>query len=80
MRANVFPDSPVMHLPLTLVKSYELYVTNSEGKRILLARDDENLKQTLNFAPDYPISAIELKILADYGGGKDIHVFSFDFR
>lgn len=80
MRANVFPDSPVMHLPLTLVKSYEIYVKDYEGNRILLARDEENLKQTLNFAPDYPISAIELKILADYGGGKDVHIFSFDFR
>ena len=80
MRANVFPDSPAMHLPLTLVKSYEIYVKDYEGNRILLARDEENLKQTINFAPDYPISAIELKILADYGGGKDIHVFSFDFR
>jgi hypothetical protein len=80
MRANVFPDSPVMHLPLTLVKSYEIYVKDYEGNRILLARDEENLKQTINFAPDYPISAIELKILADYGGGKDVHIFSFDFR
>ena len=80
MRANVFPDSPVMHLPLTLVKEYEIFVTDAEGNRNLLARDDFNFKQTLNFAPDYPISAIELKICADHGGNADIHVFSFDFR
>jgi hypothetical protein len=80
MRANVFPDSPVMHLPLTLVKEYEIYVTDADGNRVLLARDNENRKQTLNFAPDFPISAIELKLGADYGGNADIHVFSFDFR
>ena len=80
MRANVFPDSPAMHLPLTLVKAYELYVTDSEGNRKLLAEDGANFKQTLNFAPDYPISAIELKICSDYGNNADIHVFSFDFR
>ena len=80
MRANVFPDSPVMHLPLTLVKAYELYVTDECGNRQLLSRDDGNFKQTLNFAPVYPICAIELKIISDYGKGEDIHVFSFDFR
>ena len=80
MRANVFPDSPVMHLPLTLVKEYEIFVTDECGNRVLLARDSENCKQTLNFAPDYPISAIELKLGADYGGNADIHIFSFDFR
>ena len=80
MRANVFPDSPVMHLPLTLVKAYELYVTDSDGNRKLIAEDNANFKQTLNFAPDYPITAIELKILSDYGVNEDIHVFSFDFR
>ena len=80
MRANVFPDSPVMHLPLTLVKAYELYVTDSDGNRKLIAEDNANFKQTLNFAPDYPITAIELKILSDYGANEDIHVFSFDFR
>ena len=80
MRANVFPDSPVMHLPLTLVKEYEIFVTDECGNRVLLASDAENCKQTLNFAPDYPISAIELKVCADHGGNADIHVFSFDFR
>ena len=80
MRANVFPDSPVMHLPLTLVKEYDIFVTDEGGNRILLASDSENRKQTLNFAPDYPISAIELKLGADYGGNADIHIFSFDFR
>ena len=63
-----------------LVKAYELYVTDSEGNRKLLAEDGANFKQTLNFAPDYPISAIELKICSDYGNNADIHVFSFDFR
>ena len=69
-----------MHLPLTLVKAYELYVTDGDGNRKLIASDDANFKQTLNFAPDYPIGAIELRLGSDYGNNADIHMFSFDFR
>ncbi|MBQ8398281.1 MAG: FAD-dependent oxidoreductase [Clostridia bacterium] len=80
MRANLLPDAPVMHLPLTLVRAYKLWGLRPDGSRVLLAEDDANRRQIVNAVPGEPLCGLALTLGADYGGNDRLHLFSFDFR
>ncbi len=47
-RANLFPTSPVMHMPTTLVKSYEIYAEDGAGERTLIFKEECNKLRTAN--------------------------------
>ncbi len=41
-RCNLLPDSPVMHMPTTLVKHYRIYTEDADGNRTFVREEDCN--------------------------------------
>ncbi len=80
MRCNLLPSSPVMHMPLTLVRSFCVTAVLQDGNESVLYEDSENIKQTVNIYPRRELSSISLHLFSNYGGSDKIRVFSFDFR
>lgn len=80
-RANVLLDSPQMHLPHTLCKSFELYALTDTGKKTLYATDC-NIKRAyhIKMPSDIKINALTLKILSNWGESDSTKVISFDFK
>ncbi len=79
MRCNLLPESPTMHLPLTLVSSYRITAKTPEGEEIVLISDNENVRQTVNVYPERELKEISLKLISDYGENEELSLFSFDF-
>ena len=78
-RANVYLDSPMFHLPLTLVKSFRLEADTSAGVVTLLDVDG-NATRSYHVPVGREVTALRLIPLENYGGTAETRVFSFDFR
>ena len=78
-RANVYLDSPMFHLPLTLVKAFRLEAHTPEGVVTLLDVDG-NATRSYHVPLDREVTALRLIPLENYGGTAETRVFSFDFR
>ncbi|MBO5295235.1 MAG: FAD-dependent oxidoreductase [Clostridia bacterium] len=78
-RANVLLDSPQMHLPKTLCKSFRLTaVTEQEESEILSV--DINRQRAYHVSVAYPITALRLTILENWGNTENTNLISFDFQ
>ena len=79
MRSNLYPDSPVMCVPKTLIRSFTLSGIDEAGNEILLDRQED----FHNFIKNIPVGCKlrELRFLpiSTWGAGDDVHLFSFDF-
>ncbi len=80
-RANIVPSSPSMHMPTTLVKSYELYTESADGKITLVAKEELNRMRTVSI----PIRCNAQKLifipLEKWESDDHLaHIFSFDFK
>ena len=79
-RANVLLDSPLMHLPLTLCKSFRMEMDTPTGT-VPLLDVTENATRAYHVAVDREdVTALRLIPRENYGGGGETRVFSFDFR
>ncbi len=78
MRAIHLDTSPVMHMPKTLAKSFEIKITTLDGKEKTVYCDGENKKRNvLIFVGDY-VQKATLKINENWGGTDVSGVFSFE--
>ncbi len=79
MRANVCPDSPVMRMPGTLVRSYTLECVTDESKTVCLSSEADNRKRLVIVDVGRTVRTLRLRPLMNWDGGKQGRVFSFDF-
>ena len=77
MRCNIFLDSPKMHLPLTLVRNFEIEYELFDGsvKRMSFA---DNIRRMNEIIVDSLVKSISLKPQKLWGEGDEAHIFSFD--
>jgi len=80
MRANVLPDSPVMHLPLTLCRSYRLEGLTADGAWEVLAEENENRRRLVLIPVDRMLKAIRLIPLSTWGENRQTGLFSFTIK
>lgn len=81
MRANIFPDSPTMTMPKTLVREYTVYGTKADGTRVGLFTDKQNLRQCVNIPLSEELTGVSLIINSTWDEKAELaHVFSFDVR
>ncbi|MBO7404386.1 MAG: hypothetical protein J6V24_05435, partial [Clostridia bacterium] len=84
MRANVFEDgsgkSPEMTMPAPLVKAYRIEGITEAGERIVLAEEENNLRQCVNVPADCALRELTFTPLSLWGGGDEAHILSFDAR
>ena len=79
-RANIRLDSPQLHLPLTLCKSFRLEADTPDGT-VTLLDVQENATRAYHVEVNRPdVTALRLIPLENYGGTEETRVFSFDFR
>lgn len=84
-RCNLRPDSPSTHLPTTLVKEYELGVTDDTGMYRCICHEYNNRRRTV-FAPiganvkEIVLTPISCWFSDNEADMDKIHIFSFDFR
>jgi len=79
MRANVMPESPVLHLPTTLVKAYVLEVTLEDGSVEVIRDEKLNKLRTVSIPVGRKVTALRLIPKATWGD-REVHLFSFDFN
>jgi len=77
MRCNVLDDSPVMHMPKTLVKSYALELTFSDGTKKLIQEQENKKRNVLIFVND-KLRNVQLTVYENWGGEKTSGVFTFE--
>jgi len=79
-RANVLLNSPVMHMPTTLVRSFSLKALTENGEITLLSVDN-NLKRSyhVEIPEGITISELTLAVLRGWGE-KEARLISFDFN
>lgn len=81
MRANIFPDSPTMYIPKTLVKKYTVSGITADGEKITLYSDDNNIRQCVNIPISGKFREISLSVIDTWGDDKEkVHIFSFDVK
>lgn len=80
MRANIKPDSPVMHMPKTLCRCFKVYIKDGDGGITELVSVSENKKRLVIIPLNKKVASIRLEILADWGSGKRINVFAYDIK
>ena len=80
-RANVLLDSPQMHLPKTLCKSFALTADTPEGEVALLSVGN-NLKRAyhVEVPQGLEVSALKLRMLSNWGDSCETKLVSFDFN
>ena len=77
MRCNIFPDSPKMHLPTTLMKDYSLLLVLADGteKSIDVTDNIQRMNEVVIDSLVKEIAFIPKKLWSD---DKTVHLFSFD--
>ncbi|MBE6569288.1 MAG: FAD-dependent oxidoreductase [Ruminococcaceae bacterium] len=82
MRANVVPESPTMHVPKTLVKSYRIEAVTEQGENICIAEENLNLLQCVNHSVSGKFCSVQFIPLTTWNDEptEKIHIFSFDVR
>ena len=80
-RCNLFPDSPVMHLPTTLCKAFTVSVAYADGTEKLLADVTDNSRRMVNIkCGEKNIAAVRLVMNEANCGGEEMRIFSFDVK
>jgi hypothetical protein len=77
MRCNLLDDSPVMYMPKTLVKSYSLEFTLSDGTKKLI-QEKENKKRNVLIPVGEKICNVKLTVYENWGEEKTSGVFTFE--
>jgi len=80
-RANVLLDSPEMHLPTTLCRAFELTARAADGE-ITILKVNNNIKRAyhVELPSGTIVSSLKLKMTANWGGGDQTNLISFDFN
>ncbi len=77
MRANIKLDSPKMHVPLSLVKEYDVVIQLADGTKKTVSIKN-NIKRMNEIVIDAPVSSIALIPQKLWGNDATVHLFSFD--
>ena len=80
MRANLLPDSPVMHLPTTLCKAYTVEAVLEDGSIKTLACEENNLRRLIRIPVGKTVREIRFCATAVHGGGEDVRLFSYEIK
>ena len=77
MRCNILDDSPVMHMPKTLVKSYSLELTLSDGSKKLIQEKENKKRNVLIFVKE-KLRNLKLTVYENWSEQKTSGVFTFE--
>lgn len=77
MRCNIQENSPVMHLPKTLVKSYLVEITLANGEKKIF-EEKENKKRNVLLEIRNEIVEAKLTVFENWGGLEKSGVFTFE--
>lgn len=80
MRANLLPDSPVMHLPTTLCKAYTVEAVCADGTVVRLAEEYNNLCRLVKIPVGREVREIRFCGTDIHEGGSDVRLFSFEVK
>lgn len=77
MRCNILDDSPVMHMPKTLAKAYELEILFENGKTATV-KENQNKRRNVLVPAKGKVKQITLTVLSNYGGTPETKLFTFE--
>jgi hypothetical protein len=80
MRANIKPDSPVMHMPKTLCRSFNLEIYGEDGDTIARVTVEDNKKRLVLIPINKKAAALRLTVFSDWGENDRINIFAFDLK
>lgn len=78
-RANIRLDSPVMHMPKTLCKSFTLTGIKN-GEKIVILKNDTNIKRCYHVENLKGYSEISLTVHENWGNTDTTNIISFDYN
>ena len=80
-RCNLFPDSPVMHLPTTLCMVFTVSVVCADGTETLLADVTDNARRMVKIkCGESNVTAVRLVMNEANCGGEEMRIFSLDLK
>lgn len=77
MRCNILDDSPVMRMPKTLAKEYEIRVLFENGEVVTFG-EMENKKRSVLLSVQGKARKISLTVSQNWGGGDETKIFTFE--
>jgi hypothetical protein len=78
MRCNILDDSPIMDIPITLAKSFEVTAKNANGEIIASYQTTENKKRNILIPVGKAVKEICFKINENWGNSAQTAVFAFE--
>lgn len=78
-RCNILADSPVMHMPKTLAKAFEVEVLTEGGERIRVLSERENKRRNILLPVGCKVREIALTVLENWGDTQSTKVFTFEY-
>lgn len=80
MRANLLPDSPVMHMPTTLCRAYRLEAVRSDGSAEIIRDETDNRHRLVRIPYSGSVVSLRLSLLSAHCGGERMRLFSFEAK
>ena len=78
MRSNILEDSPIMHMPKTLAKKYEVAIVSEDGKRRMIACENENRRRNILISVCECVKEVSLTVFSNWGDTDQTSVFTFE--
>lgn len=78
MRCNILDDSPLMSMPKTLAKEFDIVATLPSGETVALSKERNNLKRNVLIGVDMPVKEVALTVYANWGKTEKTGVFTFE--
>ena len=78
MRCNILDDSPIMRMPKSLAKEYEIKIIFKNGEEIKLVEEKENKKRNVLLSIEKELKEISLTIFQNWGGANVTRLFTFE--
>jgi hypothetical protein len=80
MRCNILDDSPMMHLPKTLAKSFIVIVEDENGQVETILQERENVKRNHLISVAKKVRKVSLLLEENWGQGEKTTVFTFEIE
>ena len=78
MRANLLPDSPVMHLPTALCKVDTVEAVLEDGSIQTLDCEENDLRRLVRIPVEKTVYEIRFRAAAVHCGGEEVRLFSYE--
>ena len=78
MRCNILDASPIMHIPKTLAKRFNLKATIENGEKVIILTEENNIRRSIFINVNKVLKDVSLTIFNNWGKTPETNIFTFE--